>query len=127
MLAEFMVRWRWEIVLPHEFLNQNLGMQQVMCSFQTFVLLLLNGISRKIFKDKQQMGLQKDPVSPNEEGEVICSVEIPDVGYTNSIRIAEVFLRQKEGYYKYCFYIHIFIDTKIYNLHSIDLKGTYLS
>jgi hypothetical protein len=91
------------------------------------VLLLLNGISRKIFKDKQQMGLQKDPVSPNEEGEVICSVEIPDVGYTNSIRIAEVFLRQKEGYYKYCFYIHIFIDTKIYNLHSIDLKGTYLS
>jgi hypothetical protein len=29
-------KWRWEEVLPNEFLNQTLGMQQVMWSFQTF-------------------------------------------------------------------------------------------
>jgi hypothetical protein len=29
-------KWRWEDVLPNEFLNQTLGMEQVICSFQTF-------------------------------------------------------------------------------------------
>ncbi len=48
-------------------------------------------------------------------------VEIPDVG------IAEIFLRKKEGYYKYYFYIYILSDTKLYYLSSMDLKRSNLS
>jgi len=57
---------------------------------------------------------------------MISGVEIFDVGYTYSMGIAEIFLRQKEGYYKYYFYIHILIDTKLYYLNSMDLKGANL-
>jgi hypothetical protein len=31
--------------------------------------------------------------------------EIPNIGYIDSIGIAETFLKQKEGYYKSYFYI----------------------
>jgi hypothetical protein len=54
-------------------------------------------------------------------------VEILNVGYTYSIRIAKIFLSYKEGYYKYYFYIYIFIDTKLYYFSSMDLKGLNLS
>ncbi len=53
-------------------------------------------------------------------------VETPDVGCTDSIRIAEIFLRQKEGYYKYYFYIYILTDTKLYYLSSMEFKGSDL-
>jgi hypothetical protein len=36
---------------------------------------------------------------------MIFAMEIPDIGYTNSIGIAETFLKQKEGYYKNYLYI----------------------
>jgi hypothetical protein len=54
-------------------------------------------------------------------------VEILDFGYINSIGIVEIFLRQKEGYDKYYFYIYIPTDTKLYYLSSMDLKGSDLS
>ncbi len=54
---------------------------------------------------------------------MISCVKIPDVGYTNSIGIAEIFLR---GYYEYYFYIHILTNTKFYYLSSVDLKGSNL-
>ncbi len=53
-------------------------------------------------------------------------VETPDVGCTDSIRIAEIFLRQKEGYYKYYFYIYILTDTKLYYLSFMEFKGSDL-
>jgi len=54
---------------------------------------------------------------------MISGVEIFDVGYTDSMGIAEIFLRQKEGNYKYYFYIHILTNIKLYYLNSMDLKG----
>ncbi len=44
--------------------------------------------------------IQQRVVSPQKEGEIISGVEIPTVGYTDSIGIAGIFLKQKEGYYK---------------------------
>ncbi len=44
-------------------------------------------------------------MSPKKESEMISIMEIPDIGYTYSIGIAETFLKQKEGYYKSYFYI----------------------
>jgi len=66
-------------------------------------------------------------VSPKRKGRCFLYVEIHNVGCRDSIRIVEIFLRQKEGYYKYYFYIYILIDTKLYYLSSMDLKGLYLS
>ncbi len=40
------------------------------------------------------------PMCHQKEGEMISSVEILDVGYTNSIGIIEIFLKQKKGHYK---------------------------
>ncbi len=54
-------------------------------------------------------------------------VEILDIGYTNSIGIVEIFLRQIESYDKYYFYIYILTNTKFYYFSSMDLKGSYLS
>jgi hypothetical protein len=54
-------------------------------------------------------------------------VKILNIGYTISIGIGEIFLRQKEGYDKYYFYIYILTYTKIYYLSSMDLKGSDLS
>jgi hypothetical protein len=59
-------------------------------------------------------------------GDVLCVCEILHVGYTDSIGIAEIFMRQKKGYYKYYFYIYILIDTKVYYLSFMDLKGLNL-
>jgi hypothetical protein len=61
------------------------------------------------------------------EGEMISGLEILDVGYTYSIGIVEIFLKQKEDYYKYCFYIHILTNTKFYYLSFMDLKGSNFS
>jgi hypothetical protein len=47
---------------------------------------------------------------------------IPDVEYRDSIRIIEIFLRQKETYYKYYFYIHILTNTKLYDLISMTSR-----
>jgi hypothetical protein len=58
---------------------------------------------------------------------MISSVEIPNVGYIDSIGITEIFQRQKGAYYKYHFYIYILTDTKLYYFSSIDLKGLDLS
>jgi len=44
-------------------------------------------------------------VCHQKEREMISSVEIPDIGYRDSIGIVEMFLKQKKGYYKSYFYI----------------------
>jgi hypothetical protein len=58
---------------------------------------------------------------------MIYGVEIFDVGYTNWKGIVGIFLRQKEGYYKYYLYIYILPDTKLYYLSFMNLKGSNLS
>jgi hypothetical protein len=65
-------------------------------------------------------------MSPKKRWNDFLCVEILDIGYTNSIRIDKIFLRQKEGYDKYYFYIYILTYTKLYYLSSMDLKGSYL-
>jgi hypothetical protein len=49
------------------------------------------------------------------------------LGIHTQHEIAEIFLRQKEGYYKYYLYIYVLTNTKLYYLSSMDLKGSYLS
>ncbi len=63
---------------------------------------------------------------PKKKGRCFLCVEILDVGHTNSIGIVGIFLRQKEGYYKYYLYIYIFKDIKLYYLSSMDFKGSNL-
>jgi hypothetical protein len=45
------------------------------------------------------------PMCDQKKGEMIFGVKISNVGYTYLIRIVEIFLKQKEGYYKNYFYI----------------------
>jgi len=47
VLAEFMVMWRWENILLNKFFNWSLKMPQVMCCYQTPMMLLAMGISVK--------------------------------------------------------------------------------
>jgi hypothetical protein len=49
------------------------------------------------------------------------------LGIHTQHEIVEIFLKQKEGYYKYYLYIYILTDTKLYYLSSMDFKGSYLS
>jgi len=44
VLAEFMVMWRWQNVLPDEFLKWNLTMVLIMGCCQTSMLLVATGI-----------------------------------------------------------------------------------
>jgi hypothetical protein len=52
-------------------------------------------------------------LSISRKGGCFMCMEIPAVGYTYSIGIVEIFLRQKEGYYKYYLYIYIVINIKL--------------
>jgi len=45
VLADVIIMWRWENVLLNEFLNWSLKMLLVMCCYQTYMVLLITGIS----------------------------------------------------------------------------------
>jgi hypothetical protein len=53
MLAEFMVMWRWQNVLPDEFLR-NLTMLLIMGCFQTCMLLLATGICVRMLNVRER-------------------------------------------------------------------------
>jgi hypothetical protein len=58
VLAEFMVLWRWQNVLPDEFLKWNLTMLLIMGCHQTSMLLLATGISVRmlIVRERKKEG-----------------------------------------------------------------------
>jgi pentatricopeptide repeat protein len=53
-LAEFMVMWRWQNVLPNEFLKWSLTMLLVTWCCQTSILLLVTGISVRMLNGRGQ-------------------------------------------------------------------------
>jgi hypothetical protein len=61
------------------------------------------------------------------KGRCFLCVWFHDVGCIDLIGIVEIVLRQKEGYYKYYFYIYILRHNKLYHLSSMDFKGLDLS
>jgi len=54
MHEEFMVMWRWENILLNEFFNWSLKMPQVMCCYQTPMMLLAMGIAVKNAKRQRK-------------------------------------------------------------------------
>jgi hypothetical protein len=53
-LAEFMGTWRWQNILPIEFLKWSLTMLVVMCCYQTSMLLLATGISVRMLNGRER-------------------------------------------------------------------------
>jgi pentatricopeptide repeat protein len=53
-LAEFLGTWRWQNILPIEFLKWSLTMLLVMCCCQTSMLLLAIGISVRMLNGRER-------------------------------------------------------------------------
>jgi hypothetical protein len=54
VLAEFMVMWRWQNVLPDEVLEWNLTMLLIMVWCQTSMLLLATGIPVRMLNVRER-------------------------------------------------------------------------
>ncbi len=90
VLAEFKVMWRWQNMLPDKFLNWSLKMLQVMCCYQTSMLLLPTNISVRMMLIERQEAWRNSQVTPvlnwtyctiHVEGPWTCRWEVPSCAY----------------------------------------------